>query len=63
MERELIKIEQVRLIVPLSKPSIYRLMAINEFPKPVQLGGRSVFWIKHEIESYVQNAIDKKDNK
>lgn len=57
---ELLRISQVRALVPLSKPSIYRLMAEGNFPKPIKLGGRSVFWIKSDIEEYVQKGINER---
>jgi len=62
-KNELLRITQVRELIPLSKPSIYRLMAQGNFPKPITLGGRSVFWIKSDIEEFIQNGInDRSEN-
>jgi len=54
----LIKINTLLQKVPYSKPSIYRLMAEGKFPKSVNLGGRSVFWIESEIDEFIQNSIN-----
>jgi prophage regulatory protein len=60
VKTELLKVSQVMGLVPMSKPSIYRLMAMGKFPKPITLGERSVFWIKSDIEEYIQYGIDKR---
>jgi len=60
VKTELLKISQVMGLVPMSKPSIYRLMAVGKFPKPITLGERSVFWIKSDIEEYIQCGINER---
>jgi prophage regulatory protein len=59
----LLKLSEVQALAPYSKASIYRLMAEGIFPKPIKLGSRSVFWVKSDIEDYIQTSIDnsKKD--
>jgi prophage regulatory protein len=59
----LLKLSEVQTLAPYSKASIYRLMAEGIFPKPVKLGSRSVFWVKKDIEDFIQRSIDnsKKD--
>jgi prophage regulatory protein len=55
---QLIKLNTLLQKVPYSKPSIYRLMAEGKFPKSVNLGGRSVFWVETEIDEFIQNSIN-----
>ena len=38
-------------IVPVSKPTLYRMVAAGTFPKPRRLGKRSV-WPKEDIEQW-----------
>lgn len=56
-QNELMKLDEVIATVRYSRPSIYRLMSEGKFPKPIRLGGRSVFWVRADIEEHIQNAI------
>lgn len=47
-----IKLADVLGLVPLSKPTLYRRMRDDGFPKPVKVARRS-FWIKEEVEAYM----------
>ena len=58
-ENELMKLNEVLALVRYSKPSIYRLMTVGKFPKPITLGGRSVFWVRSQIESFIQEQIER----
>ena len=57
-KNELMKVDEVMATVRYSRPSIYRLMSEGKFPKPIRLGGRSVFWVRAHIDEYIQNAIE-----
>ena len=41
--------------------SIYNFIADGTFPKPIPLGERSVGWLEHEIDEWLQSRIDKRD--
>ena len=41
----------------LSRSTIYRLMKNNKFPKPVNLGARSVGWINEEVKQWAAERI------
>jgi|LakMenEpi03Aug12_release.lakeMendotaPanAssembly.Ray.scaffolds.fasta_scaffold102986_4 prophage regulatory protein len=41
----------------LSRSGIYKKMGEDEFPKPVNLGGRNVGWIEAEIETWIEQCI------
>lgn len=60
---KLLRISEVISIVHYSKPSIYRLISEGKFPKPIKLGGRSVFWVDSEVSKFVQNCIDNSKEK
>jgi prophage regulatory protein len=42
-----------------SKASIYRLMAEGKFPKSISLGGRSVFWVRTQIQAFILEKIER----
>lgn len=54
MER-LLKRREVEQVTGLSRASIYRLMAIREFPCPVKVGLRSVAWRSSDVETWFAN--------
>ena len=39
----------------LGRSTVYRWMDEGRFPKSVRLGGRSVGWIEHEIDEWLQD--------
>lgn len=57
----LIRLNQVKEYTGLGRSSIYKYMNDGLFPKPVSLGDRAVAWVDTEIEEWVQNKIDLRD--
>lgn len=55
--KQLLRINQVRERVGLSRSEIYRLMALQRFPRPIPLGERARAWDADEIELFVQARI------
>jgi prophage regulatory protein len=41
----------------LSRSGIYKKMGENNFPKPINLGGRNVGWIEEDIENWINQCI------
>lgn len=39
--------------IGLSKASIYNRVAAGSFPKPINLGGRSVGWLESSVEQWI----------
>ncbi len=39
----------------LGRSTVYRWMDEGRFPKSVRLGGRSIAWIEHEIDDWLQD--------
>ncbi|MDV6328808.1 AlpA family phage regulatory protein [Idiomarina sp. Sol25] len=58
-ENELMRLNEVMEAVPYSRASIYRLMKENKFPKSITMGGRSVFWVRTQIQAFIREQIDK----
>lgn len=59
--RRIIRWDEVMKIVGLSKSSIERLIARNEFPAPVRLSHRAIGFHLHELTSWIDSLprIDK----
>lgn len=53
-ELRILKLKEIQPIVKLSRSSIYRLMDMNKFPKPIKIGDRSIAWRQQDIESWLQ---------
>jgi prophage regulatory protein len=56
---EIIRLNEVMELIPYSRASIYRLVANGTFPKPINLGGRSVFWVRSQIQAFILEQIEK----
>ena len=66
MERKLPQHVILRLIrvtnrTGLSRSSIYNFISEGKFPRPIPLGERSVGWLEHEVDEWLQSRIDKRD--
>lgn len=49
---------QVEARTGLSRSSIYAAIAAGTFPAPISLlGGKSVGWLEHEIQSWISSRI------
>jgi prophage regulatory protein len=57
MQKQLLRLSQVRQTVPYSRSEIYRLISLGQFPRPVPLGTRAVAWDADEIQRWVQSRI------
>ncbi|MGD9842226.1 MAG: helix-turn-helix transcriptional regulator [Steroidobacteraceae bacterium] len=55
---QVIRLPQVRQMTGLCRSSIYQLEANEQFPKRVQIGPRSVGWVKHEIQGWLAIRIE-----
>lgn len=53
--QELWRLIRVQKCVPLSKATIYRLIAQGEFPKPIKLTNRSSAWDSFEVISWIDS--------
>lgn len=60
-KEQLQRLPQVCADTGLSRSSIYAKMATGAFPKPVQLGPRSVAWRQAEIQSWIAERIRERE--
>lgn len=49
---DLLRLNDVRRLIPLSRSALYALMSTDGFPRPIKFGRTSV-WRRDEIEAYV----------
>jgi prophage regulatory protein len=57
MQKQLLRLPQVREAVGLSRSEIYRLMSLRRFPAPVPLGERVVAWDHDEVQDWIRARI------
>ncbi|EQC01050.1 MULTISPECIES: helix-turn-helix transcriptional regulator [Photorhabdus] len=60
-ETTLIRLADVMKKVGLKKSWIYHLIQQGEFPKSVSLGARSVAWVEKEIDEWIINKINNRE--
>ncbi len=58
MAHIILRIPEVKARTGLSRSSIYLLIANNEFPRSVSLGGRAVGWLEADIERWLAQKIE-----
>lgn len=56
-----LKLKDVLSKTGLGKTSLYKLVSLSEFPKPISLGLRSVGWLESEVEAWIQEKIHVRD--
>jgi prophage regulatory protein len=53
----MLRLRQVKEMIALSKTAIYYRIAQGTFPKPVNLGGKSVGWLESEVNTWIESRI------
>ncbi|RWO45971.1 MAG: AlpA family transcriptional regulator [Mesorhizobium sp.] len=61
MTQNIIRMQEVKKATGLSKATLYRRIARNEFPKPVPLGVNSVGWLSEEVAAWQKARIAARD--
>ena len=61
MTKQLLKIDEVINKTKICRAKIYQLMELNEFPKSVKLGQRSVAWVESEVDAWIEKRIQERD--
>jgi prophage regulatory protein len=51
------RLSEVKAVTGLSKSSLYALIRANNFPAPVQLGPRTVAWVRSEIKQWAAERV------
>ena len=50
-----LRLPQVLEKVSLSRATIYKMISRGEFPRPVQIGQRSVGWLPEEVNAWLES--------
>lgn len=58
---KLMKKVEVMETVKMSQSNIYRLMAMDKFPKPVKVGTGAVRWVASEIQDFLSEKMAARD--
>ncbi len=56
--KKIFKLPLVQEHTGLSRSSIYAAVARGEFPKPLQLGVRSVGWLEDDVAQWIEQKIE-----
>lgn len=59
---ELWRLPQVMKRCGLARSTIYWAMENGGFPRPVKTGGRGVAWVSSEIQEWIAQKIQERDN-
>jgi len=59
MMHTILRLPAVKTCTGLSRSTIYSRISQGTFPKPVRLGGRAVGWLEIEIQTWLQQQIEK----
>lgn len=59
-EARLIRLREVMTKTGLSRSYVYALAQKAQFPKPVKLSERSSAWIESEVQSWIDERIQKR---
>ena len=54
-QKHIIRLRQVLEQVSLSRATVYKMIRRSEFPKPVQIGQRSVGWLTEEVNTWLES--------
>jgi prophage regulatory protein len=57
MTKRILRLSQVKSRTGLSRSTIYERIGFGTFPKSIQLGGRSVGWLEHEVNEWIEQRI------
>jgi prophage regulatory protein len=58
-EVSFLRLPELKSVTGLSKSSLYALIRANSFPSPVQLGPRTVAWVRSEVRQWAAERISK----
>lgn len=54
----IIRLKAVMAMTGLARSTVYKYIALGEFPKPVRLGGRSVGWLEEEVCQWIRSKVE-----
>ncbi|MCG7201469.1 AlpA family transcriptional regulator [Marinobacter pelagius] len=57
----ILRLKEVTKKTGLARSTIYKYVDAGTFPKPIELGGRSVGWVDSEINDWILGKIQERD--
>lgn len=57
LQNTFIKLPIVRERTSLSTSEIYRRIEVGTFPSQIKLGAKSVAWLEHEIDAWINQTV------
>jgi prophage regulatory protein len=61
-KHSILRRRQVEARTGLSRSTIYLYIQEGTFPKPINLGTRAVGWLENEIDKWLMDRIENRDN-
>ena len=62
-KKKLLRLPEVMSRTGYKRSNIYQLMNLGDFPKSVQLGPRAVAWLSSEIDQWIDDRINERDQR
>jgi len=56
--KKLIKILDILTRIPVSRATLYNMIAAGKFPRPIHLGGSGSFWPEDEVDAWIEAQIE-----
>jgi prophage regulatory protein len=57
LQRQLLRLPQVKATTGLSKSTIYARIAEGTFPKQIPIGPRLVVWVESDIQNWITEQV------
>ena len=61
MSMKLIRIKEVMNRTGLARSTVYKYINLGQFPQPIKLGTRAVAWVEREVEAWICESIERRD--
>lgn len=62
-EAQILRLPDVQRLIGYSSSQLYRMISSGSFPRQINLGPRSVGWLKSEVEQWIADRIAARDAK
>ena len=59
---KIIRLQEVVESTGLAKSTIYKKMAVSEFPDSISLGSKAVGWLESDVQKWIEGRIQSSQN-
>jgi len=56
-QQRILRMPETKARTGVPRSSIYRLLAMGEFPRPIKLGARSIGFVESEVDAWIADRI------